>query len=166
MLRHASLVVHDTPRVARFLAELLGAAAVHAPSPPFPADSWFVCRHDSVGTYLEVLPWGSVHDPSAHPGMSHDAAMRPLTGAHLLVSSPFDTETIFATAGRENWRVELADAGFFRVIKVWLENATLVEFLPPEHEAAYLNTFGVSGRGIALFRSAPREPDSSAGCRP
>jgi hypothetical protein len=145
VLHHVSFNAGNPHNVARVLAELLGAAAIRAPSPPFPSGSWFVCYADSGGSFLEVLPWGSVLDPEAKFGMGYDEAMRPRSGAHVLVSTPLSVEMIQAVAAQEGWRCELVDARLFKVAKVWIENAILVELLPPELVPAYVDTFGTAG---------------------
>ena len=43
------------------------------------------------------------------------------------------------------WRAELASAGLFRFVKVWVENSFLVELLPPEFRDEYVNAFGRAG---------------------
>ena len=145
MLHHASFNARDPQNVARVLAEMLGATVIRAPSPPFPSGSWFVCYGDSGGSFLEVLPWGSVLDPETQFGVGHDEDMRPRTGAHVLVSTPHTLEVIEAAAAREGWRSQVVDARLFKIVKIWIENATLVELLPPEMAVTYLETFGTAG---------------------
>ena len=145
MLHHASFNVHNPHAVAHVLAEMLGAVAIRAPNPPFPQGSWFVCYGDAGGSFLEVLPWGVVLDAEARFGVGTDEAMRPRTGAHVLVSTPHSVEKIQEVAGRQDWRTQIIDAGLFKVVKIWIENAVLVEFLPPEMTAAYLATFATAG---------------------
>jgi hypothetical protein len=145
VLHHISFTASDPHHVARSLAEMLDAAIVRAPSPPFPAGSWFVCYGDSNGSFLEILPWGTVLDPGAKFGFGHDDNTRPRSGAHVLLSTPLSVENIRAVAEREGWRFELVDARLFKVVKVWVENAALVELLPPELMPAYTRTFGTAG---------------------
>ena len=145
MLHHVSFNARGPKNVARVLAEMLAGTIVRAPSPPFPIGSWFVCYGDSSGSFLEILPWSTVLDPDMKFGFSVDESMRPHSGAHVLMSTPHSIEVIEAIALREGWRFELVDARLFKVTKVWVENAFLVEFLPPELAPAYLRTFGAVG---------------------
>jgi hypothetical protein len=145
MLHHVSFNVRHPESVARALAAMIGAAAIRSPSPPFPAGSWFVCYGDNGGSFLEILPWGHVLDPDAPLGIAHDDGMRDRSGSHVLVSTPLDMESIQAAAAREGWRAEAVDARLFKVIKVWIENSVLIEFLTPEIAAGYVATFGPEG---------------------
>jgi hypothetical protein len=162
MLHHASLNARHPHKAARILAEMAGAAVVQAPSPPFPVDSWFVCYGDDGGSFVEVIPWGKVLDPDARFGIGEDLEMRPRSGAHVLVSSNRSLETIQTIAAREGWRSQVIDTRLFKVVKVWVENTVLIEFLPAELSAAYLETFNavglatLDGKLRALEAAVPR----------
>jgi hypothetical protein len=144
LLHHVSFNARDPERVAGVLAELLGAQALRAPAPPFPKAAWFVCCGDEVGTLVEVMPWGETRDASSPRGVSFDADMRETSGAHVLMSTPHRADHIFTLAEREDWRVENADAGLFKFIKVWVENTFLVELMTPEMTRAYVAAFGAA----------------------
>lgn len=145
MLHHVSLSVRDPRHVARVLSEMIEATPVRAPSPPFPEGSWFVCCGDDAGAFIELLPWGKVLDPDARFGVGDDPEMRPHSGAHVLVGTSRNRETVQAIAAREGWRSQFVDARLFQVVKVWVENATLIELLPPELAPAYRATFDGNG---------------------
>jgi hypothetical protein len=145
MLHHVSFNARNPENVAHVVAAMSGARAVRSPSPPFPGGSWFVCFGDSGGSFLEIIPWGHVLDPAAPAGIGRDDHMRERSGSHVLVSTPHSIAAIEAAADREGWRVEMIDARLFKVVKVWIENAVLIEFLTPEIARAYLTTFGTSG---------------------
>jgi hypothetical protein len=159
MLHHASFNARNPDIAARVLAGMLNATLLRAPSPPFPRNSWFVSYGDAKGSYVEVLPWGHVHDPSAPFGVGHDSDMRPRSGAHMLLSSPRDKDAIISAASRAGWRAEVVDAGPFQVVKVWIENAILIEMLPPEMERAYLATF--ASAGMATLDAKLREVETA-----
>lgn len=145
MLHHVSFAAENPALTAQVLAGMLAATAVRAPTPPFPQGAWFVCLGDAPGSYLEVLPRGHVFDPEARFGLRPNAAAPVFTAGHLLVSTPFSAAEIGAMAAAAGWRSEAADARLFQVFKVWVENTTLVEFLPPEMREPYLRTFGEAG---------------------
>lgn len=145
MLHHMSFNAADPEDVARTLAEMLAATAVRAPTPPFPAGSWFVCAGDAQGSYLEIIPWGHVFDPEAPFSLGRDPAMRPHGGAHVLCGTPLTAQGVQALAARKGWRSEVVDTGLFRILKVWTDDGFLVEFLPPEFAAAYRAAFDAEG---------------------
>ena len=145
MLHHASFSLHEPEKAAVILAEMLGATVLRAPSPPFPPDSWFVCYGDAAGSFLELLPWGSVLDPESRFGIAEDPGMRPRSGAHVLVSTPRSLEQIQELAARASWPLQVVDARLFKVVKIWVEGAILVELLPPEFAPLYQSTFGPVG---------------------
>ena len=145
MLYHASFNVRRPAHAAQILSEMLGASAVRAPSRPFPPDSWFVLYGDEAGSFIELLPWGAVLTPETRFGIGRDELMRPYTGAHVLLSTPKTEEEIKALAARQGWRVELVDARLFKVLKVWIDDAILIELLTPSMVQAYVETFGAEG---------------------
>jgi hypothetical protein len=145
MLHHISFNAHDPERVASALAEMIDARVIRAPHPPFPNDAWFVCCGDEAGTLIEVMPWGDVRDPDAPHGAGHDPMMRRVSGAHVLIGTSRTRDAIFDQAQREGWRAEMADAGLFQFIKVWVENAYLVELLTPDLKPMYVASFNAEG---------------------
>jgi hypothetical protein len=145
LLHHVSFNARAPQRVAKVLADLLDATAMRAPAPPFPGEAWFVCCGDDAGTLIEVMPWGETRDAGSPRGVGFDAQMRPSSGAHVLMSTSHRADYIFALAQREDWRVENADAGLFKFIKVWVENAFLVELMTPEMTRDYVAAFGALG---------------------
>jgi catechol 2,3-dioxygenase-like lactoylglutathione lyase family enzyme len=144
VLHHVSFSVHDPARASSVAAELLGARAVKAPSPPFPDGSWFVVMGDGVGSLIELTPWGSVLDPD-RPGIASDPQMRPHSASHVLAGTPLATAEIFALAERENLRAQAVSAGLFQFVKVWIEDSLLLELLPPENIRDYVECFGETG---------------------
>ena len=155
MLHHVSFNARDPQRAARILASLLDATAVRLPAPPFPTGAWSVACGDAQGSMLELIPWGNVLDADAHGGMLQDREMRPRTGSHVLASTPLSTDTVMALAAREGLRAAPTDTGLFQFIKVWVEDALLVELLTPQQIAAYQSAFGASG--IATLDARFRE---------
>ncbi|MER9411470.1 MULTISPECIES: hypothetical protein [unclassified Mesorhizobium] len=158
MLHHASFNARDPQAVASVLAEMLVATAVRAPSPPFPEGAWFVCLGDDFGSLIEILPCGTVLDQQAPLGIGFDPNMRLRSGSHVLLSTPNSTETIQGIAARMGWHSELIDARLFKVLKVWVEDETLVEFLTPEVAPLYRARFGWGG--MATLDAKLRELES------
>lgn len=145
MLHHASFAVDDPTSVAQVLAGMLGARAIAAPTPPFPNGAWFVCYGDEAGSYLEVLPRGFAFDPEARFGLRPDTKASRLSPSHVLAGTPRSVAEISAMADAVGWRTEVADTRLFRVLKVWIENAVLLELLPPEMAEAYRQTYDATG---------------------
>jgi hypothetical protein len=145
MLHHVSFNAHNPERAARVLATLMDAVAVRLPAPPFPKGAWSVVCGDGQGSLIELIPWGHVLDADTRGGMTHDREMRPRTGSHVLVSTPLSAEMVLAVASRDGLRATPTDAGLFQFIKVWIEEALLVELLTPQQLPAYLACFGPAG---------------------
>jgi hypothetical protein len=145
MLHHFSFNAREPESVAAALAALLDARALRAPCPPFPGGAWFVCLGDEHGTLIEVMPWGETRDAAGRNGVGHDAEMRETSGSHILVGTPLSAAEAIDAAARFGWRAEMASAGLFKFVKVWVENSFLVELLPPEYRDEYRAAFGAAG---------------------
>ncbi len=115
--------------------------AVRAPTPPFPAGSWFVCAGDAQGSYLEIIPWGHVFDPEAPFSLGRDPVMRPHGAAPMCCAPRRAGAGGPGARGTKGWRSEIVDTGLFRILKVWTADGFLEELLPPEFAAAYRATF-------------------------
>ena len=104
MLLHLSFAARDTKRVSRVVAELLGASVVDCPSPPFPADSKFVCSFDEAGTMVEIVPAGIEYIPG--PGNRTnmvDGVFAARTPVHGSFTTPLTVAEALAIAEREGW---------------------------------------------------------------
>ena len=145
MIHHVSFGVRDPHRVAQVLAELTGATAVRAPTPPFPYDSWLVVAGDAQGSFLEILPATSVFDPDAPLGIRQRPAMFEPVATHVLVSAAVSAEAIQAAAAHDGWRAEEVETGLFKIVKLWIDDNVLVEFLAKGEADRYVETFGPSG---------------------
>jgi hypothetical protein len=145
MIHHMSFGVQDTDRVAHVLAELLGATAVRAPTPPFPYGAWLVILGDAHGSFLEILPATTVLDPDAPLGMVQRPGNRGIGSAHVLVGTPLPAEAIQEVASREGWRAQEVETGLFKIIKLWVEDNVLVELITPDEQERYIAAFGADG---------------------
>lgn len=159
MIHHMSFGARDPGRVAEVLAEILGATATRAPSPPFPYGSHLVCFGDAAGTFLEVLPATTAFDPEAKLGIRQRPAPSERGTAHVLVSSPLAEVEIERIAAREGWLMQAVETGLFRIVKVWVENSFLVELFAKGEAQRYIDTFGAEG--MASLPEKLRELESS-----
>lgn len=144
MIFHLSFAVSRPAHVAAVLAELTGGSALPAPTPPFPYGSWLLCCGDDAGTMLELLPSGFVLDPNAPLGLGREPASQR-SACHALVATPHTHETVLAIAEREGWLAQRVESGLFEIVKVWIENGFLLEFIGPEQAARYSAAFGRAG---------------------
>lgn len=145
MIHHMSFSVRDPERVARVLSELTGATAIRAPSPPFPPAAWFLVAGDHQGSMLELLPAGTVCDPSTPFGLRQGlAALKPVS-AHVLISSTASKSQIEAVAVREGWQVQEVETGLFRIVKLWIDGVVLVELFAKGEADRYVANFGRGG---------------------
>ncbi|MCA9861849.1 MAG: hypothetical protein KC442_09855 [Thermomicrobiales bacterium] len=145
MIHHMSFGVQDTRHVAHVLAELLGARAIQAPTPPFPYGAWLVCAGDAYGSFLEIVPQTTVFDPDAPLGVRQRPARAEVGSAHVLVRSPLSATDIQTVASRAGWRAQEVETGLFRIIKLWIEDVVLVELLAQGDADRYVKTFGTAG---------------------
>jgi len=162
MIHHMSFGVRDTSRVAHVLAELIGGTAVRAPTPPFPYGAWLVCAGDAHGTFLEIVPGSSVFDPDAPLGVKQGPVRVEPSSAHVLVSSPLTGEAIQLIASREGWKAQEVETGLFKIVKLWVEDCVLVEFLANGEAGRYVEAFGVNGMASLDGKLRTLEKDLSA----
>lgn len=161
MIHHMSFGVQDTHRVAHVLAELLGATAVRAPTPPFPYGAWLVCAGDAHGSFLEIVPRTTVFDPDAPLGVRQRPATAEVGSAHVLVGSHLTAEAIQAVAAREGWRAQEVETGLFKIVKLWIEDVMLVELLAKGEAGRYVDAFGTAGMAFLDGRLRALEKDLS-----
>jgi hypothetical protein len=161
MIHHMSFAVRDTEHVAHVLAELMGATALKAPTPPFPYRAWLVVAGDAHGTFLEIVPEGSIFDPDAPLGVWQRPAKVQPGSAHVLVSSGLAGEAIQMIASREGWRAQEVETGLFKIVKLWVEDTLLVEFLAAGEAQRYIDAFGAAG--MASLNARLRELETSLG---
>src|SRR5262249_30181629 len=130
MLFHLSFCVREPERVARVLAEILGARVVRPPSPPFNEDAQWVCCGDDRGTMISLEPWGVTYRPGPNQmtTMPRNGASPEHTAFHGLFLASVPKERILAIAAAEGWPAGQVPNGPFEVINVWLEGTQLVEF--------------------------------------
>lgn len=145
MIHHMSLPLPDPASAAPKLAALTGGKALRAPSPPFPRGAWFVVLGDDVGGMLELLPDRVILDPDAPLGLERRSDAPGTGAAHVLVTSPLSMEEIVSFARNEGWRADPVESGLFEIVKVWVQNAFLVECIAHERVGRYTEAFGQGG---------------------
>lgn len=139
MLHHLSIPAREPRRVAEVLAELLDGVCL--PFPPNPG-SFITVARDGNGTAVEVYPADSVIMPNGLAGgefvrTGHSVGYGAVHFA-LSVDSPL--ADIEAISQREGWECYVCSrGGDFDVVEVWIDNRFLVELLPPEFTARYLD---------------------------
>jgi hypothetical protein len=140
-----SLPLPDPASAAPKLATLTGGVALRAPSPPFPTGAWFVVLDDDAGGMLELLPDRTILDPDAPLGIARRAGPPGRSGAHVLVTSPLPMAEILTLAESEGWRASRVESGLFEIVKVWVQDAFLVEFISTDCLDRYVQTFNRAG---------------------
>jgi hypothetical protein len=138
MIHHISIAAKNPLRVASVLAEIWkGKVFEFFPIP----GSYIVIPCDQYGSAIEVYPMGTELVPD------FDEASEPFTqgpkssgfvATHAAISVPTSQERIERIGAREGWRVVLCNPGPFKIIKFWVENWLMLEFLTPEIVTEYL----------------------------
>jgi hypothetical protein len=140
MIHHLSIAAHDPQHVAEVLAEIMGGRATRFPPNP---GSWYAHQLDEHGTGVEIYPTGTELVPAGPEGTGFAMAPPSVSGftpTHFALSVAAGQDAIQAIADREGWQCHLCERGRggFHVMEVWIENATMIEILPPPFAAEYL----------------------------
>jgi len=142
-IHHVTVPARDTERVARVLAEILGARVIPI---PHPQGTLLVYAGDTDGTAIEVWPAGlrgRIGDADLHP------TDRPLPEDwphHAYVSSDaVDADGVLAIFAREGWtagKVRNGPPGAgFSLVRGWIENHAGIEIVGREMRAEYERFF-------------------------
>lgn len=147
MIHHLSVVARDPRAVADFFAVLIDGVAVDfAPNP----GSYMVFKTDGHGTAIEIYPAGTVMAPNGDPGavfLARPTEPAERSPTHFAVSVSHTASAIQQMAEARGWDCFVCDrGGHFHVVEVWIENAWLVEALPPGFAAEYLEFAEAVGR--------------------
>ena len=146
-IHHFTVPAHDTQRVARVLAEVLGARVIPI---PHPVGTLLVYAGDSDGTAIEIWPAGA---RGAADGHELELTQLPLPERwphHAFVSSDAcDADQVLAAFAREAWRAENVRNGppgdrGFSLIRAWIENHTPIEIVGSEMRAEYERFFAAA----------------------
>lgn len=156
MIHHVSVAAHDPKAVADFFAEVTGGVAVDFPPNP---GSYMAFAPDGNGTGVEVYPAGSFMVQNGAEGSifkrrAPEAVER--TATHFALSVTRSAAEVEAMAKARGWDCFTCDrGGHFHVIEVWVENAWLIEILPPVFAGEYL--------GFANAVGTLADPNSALG---
>ena len=154
MIHHVSVAAHDPRAVAQFFAEVTGGTYIDFPPNP---GSYMAFAPDGNGTGVEVYPAGSVMLQNGADGAVFEREPEPGVGrsaTHFALSVAKGAEEIEALARARGWDCFTCDrGGHFHVVEVWIENAWLIEVLPPVFAAEYL--------GFANAVSAMADPNQA-----
>lgn len=149
MIHHLSVAARDPKDVAEFFAELTGGVAIDFPPNP---GSYMAFAPGDDGTAVEIYPTGSVMIPNADEGAIFSRrAVEPVerSPTHFALSVLHSAAEVAALARARGWDCFVCDrGGHFHVVEVWIENAWLVEVLPPAFAEEYL-LFARSVTGLA-----------------
>ena len=154
MIHHLSVAARDPKTVAEFFAELMGGAAIDFPPNP---GGYMAFARDGKGTAVEVYPAGSLMIPNDEEGAIF--TRRPpepveRSPTHFALSVEAGAAEVAAMAAKRGWDCFTCDrGGHFHVMEVWVENAWLVEVLPPVFAEEYLG-FAKVVTGMADPKSA------------
>jgi hypothetical protein len=141
-IHHFTVPAHDPERVARVLAEVLGARVIPI---PHPRGTLLVYGGDSDGTAIEVWP------ATLRGGLGQELELRDLPlpedwPHHAYVSSDTsDAGQVLAVFAREGWKAEKVRNGpphaGFSLVRGWIENHTGIEIVGREMRAEYERFF-------------------------
>lgn len=151
-IHHFTIPAHDPERVARVLAEILGARVIPI---PHPIGTLLVYAGDSDGSAIEVWPAKLRGDVGAHELDLRDLPLPEAWPHHAYITSDKCTpEQVLAICKREGWHAERVrngppDAGF-SLVRCWIENHAGIEIGSSEMRAEYERFFRE-----ALSRMAP-----------
>ena len=143
-IHHFTVPAHDTARVARVLAEVLGARVIPI---PHPVGTLLVYAGDADGSAIEVWPAGSRGDAGGHELELTALPLPERWPHHAYVSSDAcDADQVLAAFGREGWRAETVRNGppgdrGFSLVRAWIENHTPIEIVGGEMRAEYERFF-------------------------
>jgi len=147
-IHHVTIPARDPERVARVLAEILGARVIPI---PHPRGTQLVYAGDPDGTAIEVWQADTRCRLGGHEMFASDAPLREHWPHHAYISSEIaDPERVLAVFAREGWRAERIRNGGtgagFSLVRGWIENHAGIELVGPEMRAEYERFFAEAAR--------------------
>jgi hypothetical protein len=142
-IHHFTIPAHEPERVARVLAELLGARVIPI---PHPRGTLLVYAGDSDGSVIEVWPAAARCDVGSHELELRDLPLPEAWPQHAYITSEASTpEQVLAVFAREGWRAEKVRNGpphaGFSLVRGWIENHAAIEIGDGEMRAEYERFF-------------------------
>lgn len=142
-IHHFTVPAFDPPRVARALAEILGARVVPL---PHPVGTLLVYADDSDGTAIEVWPAATRAGVGDRELSLTDLPLPDAWPHHAYITSDAcDAAGILAVFAREGWKAEAVHNGpphaGFGLVRGWLENQVVIEIGGSDMRAEYERFF-------------------------
>ena len=150
-IHHVTIPAKDPERVARVLAELLGARVIPL---PHPAGNRLVYAGDPDGSAIEVWPAHTRGGAGDHDPGASDLPLPEAWPHHAYVTTDAsDGDKILAVFAREGWKADRVFNGppggpGFGLVRGWIENQVCIEIGGEAMRAEY-ETF---------FRNATKRP--------
>jgi catechol 2,3-dioxygenase-like lactoylglutathione lyase family enzyme len=142
-IHHFTIPAYDTERVARVLAELLGARVIAL---PHPHGTRLVYAGDGDGTAIEIWPAGTRGQAGGQELELSDLPLPERWPHHAyLTSDACDADQVMAVFAREGWlakRVHNGPPGSgFSLVRGWIENHASIEIGTSAMRAEYERFF-------------------------
>lgn len=144
MIHHISIAANQPRKVAEILAQICQGQVA-----PFPyhEGSYVVLTLDPHGTMIEVMPQGTQLTPNSDDFVSGTQLVQNSENSninynafHAAISVSTTEATIHEIATSAGWHVVTCSRlGYFSIIEVWIENRQLLEFLPSNFAAQYID---------------------------
>lgn len=158
-IHHVTIPAREPERVARVLAELLGAEVIPL---PHPSGTLLVYAGDSDGSAIEVWPAQLRGEVGAHQLGLRDLPMPEAWPHHAYITTEAsDAEHVLAVFAREGWQAEQVHngppGGGFSLVRGWVENYACIEIADREMRAQYERFF----REAVAPRMGQPKPDGA-----
>jgi hypothetical protein len=155
-IHHFTVPARDPERVARVLAELLGARVIPL---PHPAGTLLVYAGDSDGSAIEVWPAGMRAGVGDHALELRDLPLPEAWPHHGYVTTEAsDADRILTVFAREGWTAEKVHNGpphaGFGLVRGWIENHTAIEIGGRDMREQYERFF----RDVVARAASPVSP--------
>ena len=142
-IHHFTIPARDPERVARVLAELLGARVIPL---PHPQGNLLVYAGDADGSAIEVWPAATRGGVGDHDPQPRDLPLPEAWPHHAYVTSEAcDADRILAAFTREGWKAERIHNGpphaGFSLVRGWIENQIVIEIGGSEMREQYERFF-------------------------
>jgi catechol 2,3-dioxygenase-like lactoylglutathione lyase family enzyme len=153
-IHHFTVPARDPERVARVLAEVLGARVIPI---PHPEGTLLVYSGDPDGTAIEVWPATMRGDVGGDELEPRDLPLPEAWPHHGYVTSDVsNADQVVAAFAREGWKAHKVHNGppnaGFALVRGWIENHTTIEIGGREMREQYERFF----REIVARADAPR----------